>query len=71
LAGFVVGAATSFAFELLILFGLDWLWGEALRPIGPGWLFVPVGTGIAGWRLCMDLGFDGAIRRFSKAFKRL
>jgi hypothetical protein len=49
--GFVVGFLLIFGLEALLFGGTDLLSGHRPRPIGLGWIILPVAAGFLGWRV--------------------
>jgi hypothetical protein len=49
--GFVVGFVLIFGLEALLFGGTDLLSGHRPRPIGLGWMILPVAAGCVGWRV--------------------
>jgi hypothetical protein len=49
--GFVVGFIVTFGLEALLFGGMDFLSGHRPRPLGLGWMILPVAAGYVGWRV--------------------
>jgi hypothetical protein len=49
--GFIVGFILIFVLEAMLFGGTDLLSGHRPRPIGLGWMIMPVAAGLVGWRV--------------------
>jgi hypothetical protein len=60
--GFVVGFILIFGLEALLFGGMDLVSGHRPRPIGLGWMIMPVAAGYVGWRVFRRGDFAKAAR---------
>jgi hypothetical protein len=60
--GFVVGFLLLFALEALLFGGTDLLSGHRPRPIGLGWMIMPVAAGCIGWQVFRRGDFTKTLR---------
>jgi len=60
--GFVVGFALIFGLEAFLFGGMDLLSGHRPRPIGLGWIVMPIAAGWAGWSVFRKVNFAKAAR---------
>ncbi|HWN48554.1 MAG TPA: hypothetical protein VNO18_01750 [Xanthobacteraceae bacterium] len=72
LAGFASGFILMFGLELLLFWGMEFVSGHRLRPMGAGWVVMPILAGCGGWTLCREIDFAKAIgvSRISAEFRK-
>lgn len=58
--GFMLGFGTVAILEILVIYLIGELLNSRIVPRGPGWIFIPVVAGVAGWKLLRDVNFTGA-----------
>lgn len=66
LLGFVIGFMMVFGLELMLFGGMEFLFGHRLRPVGAGWIVMPILAGCGGWKLFREIDFAKIARSISK-----
>lgn len=64
--GFAAGFALVLAVEVMLFGGMEYLSGHHMRPIGLGWIAMPVAAGVGGWRLFREINFGEVARSVAK-----